>query len=220
MSLVARAKKLWADGGPSGLIGGLGRLVAMLTKRVFFRADYYVHEFDLMSLDDSYSAAPVDGLEVHIVESSEDACALAERGYEDVRLTVPGAKNCLRAGAVGFCAYVDDGILAHIAWVGMTRQAKKSFDALDYDVRFDEQEACTGGSWTFPSFRGRGIYRHVMWHRLRYLRDRGCSICRDATEVHNVASMRGQGVFPSRIVGSLSFVRVFGIDRYRFEKWG
>ncbi|NLE96316.1 MAG: hypothetical protein GX600_11690 [Dehalococcoidia bacterium] len=218
MSIAARARRLWSDGGASGLARGAGRFTGMLAKKAFFSAEYYVHEFDLMALDDTYAAAPIDNLEVHIVESDEDVSRLVERGYEDCRLTVPGAKRCLRSGAVGLCAYVG-GTLAHIAWVGLNEEAKRSFDALAYRVRFDEREGCSGGSWTFPSFRGKGLYRHVMWRRFTYLREHGCLVCRHATGVHNVPSLRGQAVFPCKLEGTLRFVRVFGIDRYSFKPW-
>ena len=218
MSISARTRRLWSDGGASGLARGVGRFMKMLGKKAFYCAEYYVHEFDLMALDDTYAAAPMDNLEVHIVESDDDVCRLVERGYEDCRLTVPGTKKCLRSGAVGLCAYVG-GTLAHIAWVALNEDAKRSFDALAYRVRFDEREGCSGGSWTFPSFRGKGLYRHVMWRRFKYLREHGCLVCRHATGVHNVASLRGQEVFPCRLEGTLRFVRIFGIDKYSFKSW-
>ena len=217
MSIAARAEKLWADGGCRGLVLGAGRFMRMLVREAFFSADYYVHVFDLMALDESYGAAPMDDLEVHIMESDDDACRLVERGYEDFRLTVPGAKKCLSSGAVGLCAYIGE-TLAHVAWVALNEEAKRSFDALAYHVRFEEGEGCSGGSWTFPSFRGKGLYRHVMWRRFKYLREHGCTVCRHATGVHNVASLKGQEVFPSRLEGTLRFVRVFGMDSYSFRK--
>ncbi len=216
MSTPARVKRLWSDGGASGLAHGIGRFIGMLVKKAFFWSEYYVHEFDLTALDDTYAAAPMDNLEVHIVESDDDVSRLVKRGYEDCRLTVPGAKRCLSSGAVGLCAYVG-GTLAHIAWVGLNEDAKKSFDALAYLVQFDEREGCSGGSWTFPSFRGKGLYRHVMWRRFMYLKEHGCVVCRHATGVHNVPSLRGQAVFPCRLEGTLRFVRIFGIDRYSFK---
>jgi len=218
VSLISRGKKLWADGGPSGLIQGVDRFVRMLAKKLFYRAEYYIQVFDLTVLDDKYAAMPIDNLEVYIVECDADARRLVEQGYEDFRLTVPGAKKCLRSGAVGLCAYVDR-TLAHIAWVALNEDAKKSFDALAYNVRFGEREGCSGGSWTFPSFRGKGLYRHVTWRRFRYLSEHGCLVCRHATGVHNVPSLRGQEVFSSKIEGTLRFLRVFGIDRYDFREW-
>ena len=218
MSLTARARKLWLDGGMTGLARGVGRLVGMLVKRVFFRADYYVQVFDLMAIDDSHSVVPVEGLQVHVVESDSDARRLVEQGYEDFRLTVPGATRCIDAGAVGLCAYVGH-TLAHIAWVGLDEKAKQGFDVLAYTVRFDQGEGCSGGSWTFPSYRGKGIYRHVMWRRFNYLRGHGCLVCRHATGVSNVASLRGQGVFPSKTEGILRVRCLFGVKRHSFERW-
>ncbi len=218
MSIRARTRRLWSDGGAPGLARGVGRFMKMLVKKAFFSGEYYVHEFDLMALDDTYATAPMENLEVHIVETDDDVCRLVESGYEDCRLTVPGVKLRLRSGAVGLCAYVN-GTLAHVAWVALNEDAKRSFDRLAYRVRFDEREGCSGGSWTFPSFRGKGLYRHVMWRRFTYLREHGCLVCRNATGVHNVASLRGQEVFPCRLEGTLRFIRIFGIDKYSFKSW-
>ncbi|MFC2008816.1 GNAT family N-acetyltransferase [Chloroflexota bacterium] len=217
MSLVSRARKLWAFDGLSGLLHGVVRFVRTPLRRICHRADYYVHEFDLALLSDEYAYPLAEGLEVHVIESDGDANRLANSGYEDFRLVAPYSGTRLRSGAVGFCAYIDRRV-AHTAWVGLTDVAKQSFDSLPYAVDFDHGEGCSGGSWTFPAYRGKGIYRHVMWHRLRYLRDHGCTLCRDATEVNNAPGIVGQAVFPSRIKSTLHLVRVLGIERYRVRE--
>ena len=217
MSLVGRARKLFASEGLSGLLGGMVRFARAPIRQLFCRSSYYVHEFDLAALDDDYSFPLAEGLEVHVIESDVDAEALAQSGYEDFRLVVPHSDRRLRSGAVGFCAYIDRRV-AHTAWVGVTHRAKQSFDELPYEVGFERDEGCSGGSWTFPAYRGKGIYRHVMWHRLRYLRDHGCSVCRDATEVSNAPGIVGQAVFPSRITGTLCLIRVPGFTRCHVEE--
>jgi len=212
MSLFARAHKLWVDGGPTGLLQGLSRFIESFAHYVFLRREFLLHEFALSSVDDRYSTPPVDGLDVHIVECNEDADRLVERGLDDFRAIVPAATHRVECGAVAFCAYVQ-GILAHVAWIALTQRAKDSFDNLDYEVRFGEREGCSGGSWTYPSFRGRGIYRHVMWHRLQYLSRKGFLVCRDSTERHNLASIRGQSVFGPRTYGAIRTTRFLWITR-------
>ena len=212
VSLVGRVRKLLASEGLSGLLGGAVRFVRTPMRQLFCRTEYYVHEFDLTSLDDDYPFPLAEGLEVHVIESDVDAEALARSGYEDFRLVVPHSDRRLRSGAVGFCAYVDRRV-AHTAWVGVTHRAKQSFDELPYEVGFERDEGCSGGSWTFPAYRGKGIYRHVMWRRLRYLRDHGCSVCRDATEVGNAPGIQGQQVFVTRTYGLLRVTRILGAAR-------
>lgn len=213
MSVKARARKLWASEGLPGLLRGMARFARGPMRHLYYRAEFLVHEFDLSSLSVEYPFAVPEGVEVDIVESDADASRLVACGYEDFRLVVPYSRRRLRSGAVGFCAYVDRRV-AHTAWVGLTDQAKRSFDPLPYEVDFDKGEGCSGGSWTFPAYRGRGIYRHVMWHRLWYLRRHGCTICRNATEVGNVPGIRGQEVFPSGVVGVLGATCILGVTRY------
>ena len=213
MSLIARASKIWASEGLLGLLGGVLRFARTPMRRLYYRADYYVHEFELAALDDDYPYPLPLGLEVHVIQSNEDANRLADCGYEDFRLVVPYSGFRLRSGAIGFCAYIDRRVV-HTAWVGLTARAKRTFDPLPYAVDFDYGEGCSGGSWTFPAYRGRGIYRHVMWHRLWYLRKHGCTVCRDATEVGNTPGIKGQEVFSSGVVGRLRATCFLGVTRY------
>ena len=216
MSLAARARKLWLSEGPMGLSSGLVRLVRTALRHLYFRADFFVHEFDLSLLPVEYPFAIMEEVEIHVVESDADARRLVCSGYEDFRQVVPLSGYRLGNGAVGFCAYIDRHV-AHTGWIGLTERAKRSFDPLPYRVDFDCGEGVSGGSWTFPAYRGRGIYRYVMWHRLWYLREHTCTVCLNATEVGNTAGIRGQVVFPSHIVGTLRVSRILGIEHSRLE---
>ncbi len=72
-----------------------------------------------------------------------------------------------------------------------------------------------GGAWTFPRFRNRGIYQYVTGLRLKYLRDRGCRICRNATLVDNTPSQRGQRRFRPGVVAAARYVRILGWVSWR-----
>ena len=196
------------------MLGGILRTAGVFLHRIYYRADFLLHEFDLSHVPNEYGYPLFADLEVHVVESDNDACRLAETGYEDFRPIVPMSTYRLRSGAVGFCAYIDR-CLVHIAWVGLTDRAKRSFDPLPYAVDFDCGEGVSGGSWTFPAYRGRGIHRYVMWHRLWYLREHGCKVCRNSTAVGNTPSIKGQAAFPSRVVGILRVIRLLGVQRTR-----
>jgi GNAT superfamily N-acetyltransferase len=210
VSLRYRFTRLLRTEGLPGLCRGLGRLLRKVRRAVLAVEEYYLHEIPLLAFgDQSVSLPDVDGFEVHVVESVGDANRLAALGYEDFRGLFPQADRRLAAGAVAFCAYVDR-LVAHIGWVALTREAKRTFDDLPYRVDFDRGEGCSGGSWTCPLYRNRGLYSWVMGARLRYLRDRGCRICRNATLVKNTPSRRGQRHYQPEVVATARYVRIAG----------
>ena len=215
MSLVARAQKLLASEGLPGLLGGIARSARGPMRRLYSTGDFLIHEFDLLSLPVEYPFPVPEQIEVHVIESRADAVHLAGAGYEDFRQVVPRSDYRLRSGAVGFCAYIGRRVV-HTSWVGFSERAKRSFDSVPFVVHFDHGEGASGGTWTFPAYRGRGIYRYVMWHRLWYLREHGCTVSRDSTKIDNLPAIRGQAVFPSRIVGTLKIRRAFGRVRTEF----
>jgi len=217
MSVKARARKLWTSEGLQGLLSGMARFARGQMRNLYYRADFLIHEFDLSSLPVEYQFAVPDEVEVQVVESDADASRLAGAGYEDFRQVVPLSDYRLRSGAVGFCAYIERNVV-HTSWIGLSDRAKRSFDFVPYVVDFDHGEGASGGTWTFPAYRGRGIFRYVMWHRLWYLREHGRTVSRDSTEVGNVPAIRGQEVFPSRITGTLHITRVLGHTRSSYEE--
>jgi len=213
VGLVGRARKLLRSDGPKGLAFGLVRTVSQVIRRVYFEVDYCISDFDLRDWEWDSSRPPVEGLEVHVVESEADADQLALCGYEDFREVTPLAGRRLACGAVAFCAHVDR-VLVHMAWVALDVDGKRTFDALPYAVDFANGEGCSGGSWTFPRYRRRGIYRHVFGWRLAYLQSQGCTLCRNATRTDNLPSRRGQGVFPHRVIGRAHLRMLFGRTRW------
>lgn len=213
MPLMARARRLLKTEGVRGLMLGIARSWSALVQRAFWSERFLVHEFVLTELGDVSLAPPVAGLEVHVIEDEDDADRLAREGYEDFRLAIGCSGRRLESGAVAFCAHVDR-VLAHIAWVALDADAKRSFDVLPYAVDFANGEGCSGGSRTFPRYRGRGIYRYVMGCRLAYLQSHGCTVCRNATLADNVPSLRGQEVFPHRVVSRGHVRRLFGRTRW------
>ena len=160
------------------------------------RALFTVERYVIFSFETDVRALPsrrpdIDGLEVMVLESVDDMRSLASRGFEVPEFHPSLGKEWLRRGGVAFCAYVNRE-LAHVAWVAMAPGARGCCDGLPYHVDFAHGEANWGGSYTWRRFRGRGIYSYVCGIRLNYLREKGFHSCRDAVQVGNTASMRGQ----------------------------
>ena len=190
-ALRVRVAYLQRTEGPRGVLAGALRRVNGLRRRFFTVERYVLYTFDTDVGALPQRLPPIEGLEVVVLESEADVDALATRGFEVLDFHPSCRREWLRRGGVAFCAYVNLE-LAHIAWVAMRADARGCCDSLPYHVDFERGEANWGGSYTWPRFRGRGIYAYVCGIRLSYLHEKGYSRARDAVAVRNLASMRGQ----------------------------
>lgn len=126
---------------------------------------------------------------LRIVSTNEEADELAATTGFDFRRRFIDARRMLDEGAIAFCTFVKME-LAHIGWVGMTEGAKKSMGQLPYKVDFSDGEACTGGMWTYPKYRGMGLATYGYFKRCQFLRDKGKTAARNAVATNNVMTQR------------------------------
>jgi GNAT superfamily N-acetyltransferase len=105
--------------------------------------------------------------------------------------------------------------LANVGWVGLTRRAKECFDRIPYSVDFEHGEAFTGGVFTIPGYRGKGLMFHCLGERLKYLQERGYRVNRDASLTGNVASLRVTERFAGKPRARGFYVRVFRWSYWR-----
>jgi GNAT superfamily N-acetyltransferase len=90
--------------------------------------------------------------------------------------------------ATAFCLFVGKEF-ANVGWVIFSAETKSLFDVIPYHVDFAHGEVCTGGSWTRPKFRGRGLATYNFWLRSRHLRHLGYVRTRCAIATTNKASL-------------------------------
>jgi len=114
--------------------------------------------------------------------------------------TVADAKQRLDSGAVVFCIFKEKE-LASIGWVAMNRAAKDSLFQPPFTINFDKGEAATGGGWTNPTFRGKGLAALIYCKRLEYCRDRGINTIYAAVRVNNRISLKMHARFNPLIRG-------------------
>jgi L-amino acid N-acyltransferase YncA len=92
----------------------------------------------------------------------------------------------------------------------MNEEAKKCFDVLPYRVDFSGKQACTGGTWTHPKYRGKGLMGYGYYKRFEFLREKGFKSSRNGVEVGNTASNKVHARFGPRIYGRGRYLKVFG----------
>ncbi|MBN1855688.1 MAG: hypothetical protein JW846_01890 [Dehalococcoidia bacterium] len=210
---LVRAMSIVRTEGPLALFRHAVGFSAVLSRGFYRKLDVYLYRHALVERDGAAYLPRLDSHELRVVESNEQAEQLVSEGFEDFRQLFLFSRRNLAYGAVAFCVYVDKR-LAHIGWVAVDEKAKAYVDAVPFRVAFDQGEACTGGSHTFPRYRGKGLMVYGYYVRLEYLRVKGFTASRNSVEVHNVASHRAHAKFSPEITGVGWYRRVLGWSRW------
>jgi len=174
----------------------LRRGLASAVGAFFFLRTYYVYSEcieDLAEDDEAHSQPRIEGVTFHIVSDNEKADELEAKGF-DFRSQVPNARRSLEKGATAFCFFVGQE-LASIAWHAPNRHAQRSLGEPPYPVDFEKGEICSGGLWTNPKYRRKGLRKYSRLKRLDFLHDSGIKARRGVIATQNVAALKGRADF-------------------------
>jgi hypothetical protein len=201
--LLKRAQILLKTGGFATLIK---QGFIFLAGYLFQRGNYYLYEHDLKEMAESEFLPRIRDYTFRIISSNKQADELNGLG-SDFRSYVVKARTGLDKGAVAFCFFIN-GELAHIGWVALNEEAKNTFDSLPYQVDFSHNQACTGGTWTNPKFRGKGLMVYGYYERFRFLMGKGVKSSRNAVDMSNYISQKAHARFSHRIYAKARYLKV------------
>lgn len=212
--LTSRALQILREEGLPALLRHFAAFLVYLSGHFVKWDSVYLYEYDLASGEMPQSHALPESYTLHVVRTNEEADQLAELGFEDFRTKFIMARRNLRRGAIAFCVH-EGRELANVGWIGLTKRAKECLDRIPYSVDFEHGEAVTGGVFTVPKYRGRGLMFHCLSERLKYLQERGYRVNRDASRTGNAASLRVTERFAGKPWASGFYVRVLGWSYWR-----
>jgi len=204
MALLLRAKEILQT---EGLLPLLRRGFIFLAGYLFRYDNYYLYEHTIKERNEAGFLPKMQGFTLKIVATKQQADELAGSFKLDSHLLAAGRK--LDKGAVAFCVFID-GELAHIAWLAMSQAAKDSFDSSPYRVDFAAEQACTGGTWTNPKYRGGGLMVYGYFKRFEFLRERGVKTSRNGVEVGNIVSQKAHARFGPKVYAKARYLKIFG----------
>jgi hypothetical protein len=184
---------------------GITSLLKLAGRHIFRHANYYLYEHPMEARNEADFLPKTRDFIVEIVSSNQQADELAERCV-DFRNHIGNARQGLDRGAVAFCIFIG-GELAHVGWSALTEVAKNTFDPIPYRVDFSNKEACTGGTITFPKFRGKGLMTYGYFKRFDFLRENGIKVSRCAVETGNIFSRKVHAKFNPCIYAKGSYIR-------------
>jgi len=207
--LLRRAREIFQT---EGLLPLVRRGLVFLVGHLFRYENYYLYEHTLEDTLKERNEADflprIQDFTFKIVATNQQADELAAAGL-DFRSYSINARRGLEEGAVAFCFFID-GELAHIGWVAMNAEGKKTFDSLPYQVNFSDKQGCTGGTWSHPKYRGRGLMVYGYFKRFEFLREQGMKSSRNAVDVGNIASQKAHAKFGPKIYGRGRYIKIFG----------
>ncbi len=216
-ALVQRAFSLARREGLGSLLRHSLSFIAYLWHRLFFFRTVYLYEHAIVPRDRHAFLPRLDSWELRILHSNEDAERVAAEGFEDLRKSFVFAPREFDSGAVAFCVYAGTE-LAHVGWLAVDARAKQAVDRMPFDVDFDSGQGCTGGTYTRPEYRGKGLMAYGYYERFEYLRQRGFTSSRNSVEVGNVSSQKAHAKFNPTIYGIGRYRKVLGWRQWRVEE--
>lgn len=187
--IVRRARALARQEGTAAVFSGARRFLGRLLSTLYSAGMVRMYRLSVAEAAALPVTAPMENLHLRIIESPQDALRLVEEGFENFLEAVPGAEHKLRCGAVATCAFLGREV-ASIDWMALSDSAKRVVDSFPYPADFAASDACTGGAFTMPHLRGRGIAAYRFSVQVSYLHSRGRRTCYSAIAVDNIPSQR------------------------------
>ena len=212
--LLRRAVDVWrTDGFASMVTRGTETARSLL----FQWETFYFYEHSIEERNPADFKPRIENTTVRIVRTIEDAEELAVATGCNLLRRFVGTRRRLQNGAIAICVFVD-GEAAHIGWVALSEEAKKTLDAQRYKVNFANNEASTGGNETVPKFQGKGLMTYGYYLRFEFLRERGIKVSRNAVEKGNMASQKVHSKFGPKIYAEAHSLEVLGRRVYYKQK--
>lgn len=196
-----------------GLLPLTRRVLLFLVGLLFCYTHYYLYEHTTKRRKETDFLPKTRDFTFEIVTTNQQADALVTSGL-DFGSHHPNRRQGLEKGTVAFCFFID-GELAHIGCLGMSQEAKNSFDSLPYRVDFADKQACTGGTWTNPRYRGKGLMVYSYYKRLEFLREKGFSSSRNAVGISNIASQKAHAKFKPKTYARARYLKILGRRYWR-----
>lgn len=203
--MLGRAREIFQT---EGLLPLLGRGFIFLIGYLFRYQRFYLYEYTLKERNEADFLPKTQDFTFKIVTTNQQADELVAAGFK-FGSRHPNERRGLEKGAVAFCFFID-GKLAHIGRVAVSEAAKNCFDSLPYRVDFARKQACTGGTWTHPKYRGRGLMVYGYFKRFEFLWEKGFKSSRNGVEVGNIASRKAHAKFGPKVYARARYLKVFG----------
>ena len=181
--LFGRAKRIFQT---EGWIPLLKQSLKFFVGLFFQYKTYYLYEYRFKEMNETDFVPKIHDFTFKIVSTNQEADRLVPNGFE-FRSFNSVFRERLDKGAIAFCIFIGRE-LAHIGWVAMNEEARKSILTLPLRVNFSNNESFIGGIITMPKYQGKGLMAYGLLKRLQFLREKGVMVSRHIIAKNNVVS--------------------------------
>lgn len=210
-TLTRRARFIYQT---SGLMHLFSQGLIFLRQQIFEYETYYLYERptkNILKFSESDFIPRVGNYTLKVIATREETDELEARGF-CLREHVRNFDERLDKGAIAFCIFIGTE-LVNIGWIALSEAAKRSLWQPPFRVDFNDAESITGGAWTDPKYKNKGLMSYSLFKRLEFLNDLGIVIDRGAVPKSNVSSVVGSSKFDSNIYAEGHYLRIV---RFRF----
>ena len=178
---------------------------------IFFRCrTYHIYE-KLIGDGRIISRHRLQNYTLKIIHTLKELNKLEKDGYN---LELMNLRKKVKKGALPFCVFSGKN-LVHVTWVATNETSKKEIDRIPFAVNFQRGEVCTGGSFTDPLHRGKGLLNYTYSYIFPYLAKNGFSKIKFSVHENNIASQKAHAKFNPIIVGKGYYLKIFCLDIWK-----
>jgi len=190
-----------------GIFGFIKKAVSFF----FSYGIYYVYERSTNSFEERKLSPESKGYKVKTIHSLQDLDKLEKEGYD---FSMRNLKIGIKSSAVPFCIFSGKKMV-HVTWVAINGKAKKEIDRVPVKIDFQKGEATSGGSFTDPLHRGKGLLACAYFHIFPYLAKHGFRKIRFVIHVDNIASQRGIKRVSPRLVSKGRYLKILWLNLWK-----
>ena len=189
-----------------GLLSLLGQGFAFLAGCVFRYETYYLHELSLEGGSEADFMPRIQDFTLKVVSTNQQADELVADGFR-FRYSDGIHRERLDRGAIALCVFIGRE-LAYIGWIAMNEEAQRSISDIPLQVDFSNSEAFSGGVWTNPKYRGRGLGTYGLFKRIQFLVEKGMLKSKGVVTASNTTSQRVAGRLGYNIYAEARYLKL------------
>ena len=189
-----------------GLLSLLGQGFAFLAGCVFRYETYYLVERRLEEMNGADFMPRIEDFTFRIVSTTQEADELVANGFE-FRSSDGVRRERLDRGAIALCVFIGRE-LAYIGWIAMNEEAQRSISDIPLQVDFSNSEAFSGGVWTNPKYRSRGLGTYGSFKRIQFLVEKGILKSKGVVTASNATSQRVAGRLGYNIYAEARYLKL------------
>jgi len=207
--IINRAKEIYRN---DGLIPLLKNIFTSLIS--FEISSFYIYERTLIRGKESDFMPKIQNVTHKIVEIKQQLDELLNGGFDLSLLDITQAQRRLKKGAIASLIFIERE-LATTHWVALSEESKNTLNAYPYKVNFSNNEACAGGVWTNPKYRGQGLNIYSAYKKDEFLKEKGVTKQRLIVSSTNIAGQGATTKHGSRLLAKARYIKVFGLQFWK-----